>query len=759
MKHDPAAGTVGGPIEVILTHEHADFDAVAAMVGLARLQPAAIAVLPQTVNNNVGRFLRLYGHQLPLVPRESFPAQRIEHVWIVDARQVKRLPGMTQRTRRTVLDHHPFTSGRKSSRTCYEVANVGATSTMIVERMQAHSYRPSTIDATMLLLGIYEDTGCLTYRQTTPRDLHAAAWLIEAGADLGAVGEFLTYPLSARGEATLSELLRGAELLTVCGQQIVIASAQAHGVVDETATFARRLMDLLEPQAAFVLLDLGSRIQLVARSTTDIIDVGRIGAMLGGGGHARAAAAALSDLSLEEAAQRVRDLLLALTPQSGPMPSHRNTVAQRVDLARQLPADVLMAVRQVAEVGRRRGEATYLVGGLPRDLLLGRPHGPDIDIVVEGDAEGLASALAEHFGGQVRVHRRFGTAKWIQPTLTIDIVTARSEYYTRPTALPEVQPGCLASDLRRRDFTINAIAIDLHPERFGAIVDPFGGVADLRAGRIRVLHDLSFVDDPTRILRALRLAQRLGFTLDPGTEALIPQAVKLIGQLSGARILAELSQLWREPDPQAILDALGHLGALEAIQSGLRPGARVGLLLDALPAVWAFWRRMAFGKRLPSAPSSEHSLLVWMTEQDPAVAMAAAERLGLAKRWLGMLRVLLLLRQQPGVLSRPNARASEVVQCLGRLPPESIVLAWLTCDDALVRAHLRRYGAELAAVEPNIRARDLLALGLPRGPILRVVLDAVRAARLDGEVHTRAEEINLARRIAADHGFTAGDES
>ncbi len=857
-------------LEVILTHEHADFDAIAAMVGWRRLRPGAWGVLPKRLNHNVSAFLAERGVDLGLRPAEDLPPRPLAHVWLVDCRQARRLPGMGQDTRWTVIDHHPLR--RKSSRSSvtYEVERVGATATIICERLQAAAVRPTEIEATLLLLGIYEDTGCLTFGQTTQRDLSAAAWLLGAGADLAAIGRYLRYPLSEAGAGLLGQLLATAEQHDFGGQSVVIATAAARGLDDEIATFARRLMELLEPRAAFVLVELERHIQLVARSTGDGVDAGRVAAALGGGGHCRAAAAVLRGLTLAEARQRlvdtlpdavtpavrVRDVmspapivtvrseqaigeahalarryghegypvvkgnqvvgivtrhaldravdhgmvdqpvarllsnrLPAVAPQDavdqvrqvmvehdvGQVPVVENgrlvgivtrtdlvrqwswagcleRQAARVDLAAVLPAESLQAIEQVAEVAAEQGVHVYLVGGLPRDILLGTPPGPDIDIVVEGDAESLARQIAQRYGGSVRSHQRFGTAKWIGPQLTIDLVSARAEYYTEPTALPKVRRGSLRSDLRRRDFTINAIAIDLDPRRLGQIVDPFRGAADLANRRIRVLHSLSFVDDPTRILRAVRLSHRLDFELETRTAELIPHATELLERLSGARLLAELLQLCREPDPQTTMERLADLNVLKAIQPGLVPGQRTGALLDALPAAWSFWQRLALGARLAAQPSDEHRLLLWLLEQDPTVATAAARRLDMAGRWLRLLAAALQVRHGGSLAAAGELPASAVYAALCRLPAEAVLLGWLVSSDPELRRHLRHYAAELVTVQPLVRAADLVALGIPRGPLYRRILDALRSARLDGRVLSREDELALATKMAQESG-------
>ena len=205
-------------------------------------------------------------------------------------------------------------------------------------------------------------------------------------------------------------------------------------------------------------------------------------------------------------------------------PVEPGDIAARLQLS--LPDDILILLQAAGTVASKKGFRLYVVGGFVRDLLLGMPN-LDIDLVVEGSAVAMAKAMANRFGGEVRGHPRFGTAKWLLEGSSftslpaIDFVGARRESYAQPGALPDVEPGSIEQDLLRRDFSINTLAICLNDGCFGQLLDLFGGVADLRAGAIRVLHDLSFVDDPTRILRAVRYEARLNFRIEPHTESLL----------------------------------------------------------------------------------------------------------------------------------------------------------------------------------------------------------------------------------------------
>jgi tRNA nucleotidyltransferase (CCA-adding enzyme) len=343
-------------------------------------------------------------------------------------------------------------------------------------------------------------------------------------------------------------------------------------------------------------------------------------------------------------------------------------------------------------------QAAFLVGGTVRDLLLGRDRA-DIDVAVEG---GGVEELAKRLGGTVRVHRRFDTATVSADGLEIDLAATRTEIYTHPGALPEVSPARLAEDLARRDFTVNAMAIPVtgKPE----LIDPNGGLRDLERGELRILHDGSFIDDPTRALRAARYAARYGFDLESGTAERLRRAD--LGAVSGDRVEAELRKLAAEGEAQRGFALLADWGLLE-----LGPGARelIGELSELLAG--GPWTAVA--------------------DRDQAILAAALGR---------------------GVDSARRLAAAAPAR-----PSEGVALARghggveLALARALGAAWLDRYVAEWRAVRLEINGDDLIAEGMPAGPAVgRGLAEAIRA-KLDGEVRGRQEELRAAL-AAARHG-------
>jgi tRNA nucleotidyltransferase (CCA-adding enzyme) len=375
----------------------------------------------------------------------------------------------------------------------------------------------------------------------------------------------------------------------------------------------------------------------------------------------------------------------------------------------------------------------YLVGGAVRDLLRGVPH-VDLDVVVEGDALAVARALAERLGGEVVEHDRFGTATVRAPELTVDIATARRERYPTPGALPEVEPADLAEDLARRDFTINAMAIALADE---TLHDPHGGQADLQAGVIRVLHDASFIDDPTRLLRALRYEARLGGRLDEHTEELAREAIAAgaMDTVSGKRIRDELLDLLREAEAPAALARMREL----KLDCALHPA----------------WRVMP--ERAASA-----MLACAETGADPALTSLAALMVPDAEALHPLLDRLALTRQERDRVSRAaeigghmthrlrgDLADSEIHSLLHGEPLETlaVTLAWGAPGGPVLR-----YLSDLRGVRLEVTGDDLVTAGVPQSPALGRALEETLKRKLDGEVSGRDDELALALSIAREDG-------
>ncbi len=855
-----------GQVELIVTHEHADFDAIASLLAAHKVYPHAVPVLPRNINRNVRNFLTLYRDAFPFVRPEELARRRAARVIVVDSQSFQPPRGVSRDTPVLVIDHHPPRDDLPPHWT-YRGEVLGATTTLLVEQIADQGINLTPLESTLLLLGIYEDTGSLLYRTTTPRDVRAASWLLERGANLDIVARFLHHPLSEEQRDLFLRLSESAETLDVHGHTVVIAAASAPTFMDELSTLAHKLRELYEPDALFLLVGLDGRVQVIARSSSDAIDVGAIAKALGGGGHARAAAAVVRDRSLAEVLSDVKQLLRdhvrpavtvgdimsygvrTLTPdmtvaqvdvemrrygfegfpvveprtgrllgivtrrqvdralhhglgrapverimhsggysvrpedsvetlqrvmmQSGwgqipvvngdgqvigivtrtdliklwgqeEVGTRKEEISRRLEQA--LPSALLQLLRLVSEEAAALHMPLYAVGGFVRDLLLGEKNW-DVDLVVEGDAIRLARRLADKYGGRVRSHRRFGTAKWILPEEgfviqgeglpeSLDLVTARTEFYEHPTALPTVERSSIKQDLHRRDFTINTLAIRLDGDHWGELLDFYGGEADLQRGLIRVLHSLSFVEDPTRILRAVRFEQRFGFRIEERTEELIEDARDLLARVSGPRITHELELILNEREPERALQRLQDLGVLPYIHPALtfseEIARRFQRLRDALDRYDA-----------PDAVARLYMAL-WLYDLSREDVRGIIERLQLRRETIRLLEDTLTLRKAVDELKAPDTRPSRIVRLMDRRTPAALFVLAVAEDHPLIWERYDQYMAEWRHVRPTVDGEYLRKeLGLKPGPHFGRILRRLRDAWLDGEITSEEEERHL----------------
>jgi tRNA nucleotidyltransferase (CCA-adding enzyme) len=860
------------PQKLILTHDNADFDAISSMLAAYKLDPQAVPVLPARVNRNVEHFLNLYGSALPFVPRDELRrGGAVEFVTVVDTQSFSTARGMRPDTPIHFIDHHPLTRELTANQQ-FSGETVGAATTLLVEQIQVRGIPVEPLEATLLLLGIYEDTGSLIYGTTTARDIRCAAWLVECGAKLDVVREFMQHVLTPEQHDLYEKLLESIETFIVNGHAVVLAQATINKPVDEIATLAHKVRELYEPGAVFVLVQLNGDIQLVARGTTDAVDVSAVDKRFGGGGHGRAAAALIRNRKVEDVRREILDILPEIVVASIRVESLMSMGVQTVrateqvktaydrmrrtghegfpvvdggrvvgllnrrdvdramshgmghQMVRQImeageitvrPSDSIEVVQQlmmrtgwgqipvvddngkllgivtrtdlitrwgqradttrreemvqrvqaamspgmwlllqaIAREAQNRRVGVYIVGGFVRDLLLNMPDHHDVDLVVEDNAIELVRAIQQTYGGDMRSHAQFGTAKWLPDAAvaralnvdfagvkwpaSIDFVSSRQEFYEAPSALPTVQPSSIKPDLGRRDFTINTLAIRLAPEPLGELLDFYGGEHDLHDGVIRVLHSLSFVDDATRMLRAVRLEQRLGFKIEPRTEELMRDTVGLLERVSGDRVRHELRLILSEEQPLRILERLEQLGILAALHPDLR--------IDD-------WVRAAFRAvddardhhPWPSLAEFDNWMLTTFALLTCRLPEDDLERLG---RRLQFSRPNLdhLHDARTAISFLPDLSyeqlPSVIVRLLESLGEVGWLAAWAAAPNALAREQITRFAYEWRFVKPTVSGRDMQMLtSLKPGPIYGVILGRLRQGWLDGELTTPEEE-------------------
>lgn len=881
-------------MDVITTHLNADFDGLASMVAARKLYPGALLVFPGGAQETVRSFLAV--HDLGITRLKDLDLEQVTRLVLVDTQEPERVGVLKNLFARPgvqihVYDHHPDSTQPAGEpalpRTdLRQVEQVGATTTILIEQLQAREIPLTPFEATVLALGLYEETGSLAYASTTPRDLDAAAHILRAGADLNVVSDTLRSHLDPDQVALLNDLLHSSETYYLEGRKVLLATSAYDRYRGDLADVVHKLADMEGLDAVVAAIAMDDKIEIIGRSRRPEIDVGQLAREFGGGGHAVAAAASVKGRTLVEIKERLAQLLTeryrptllaknvmttpvkaisedatvadaesrmtkygvnvlpvldgkdrylglvtreiiqkALFHQFGKSPVltliqtdaytadpetpfrhiearmiERNQrfvpvlrdakvvgVITRTDLLRTLHDDVLLAARvrakgqalpadqtpspfrrnikgllrerlpahvfavleRAGELAERTGVSAFVVGGFVRDLLLGRPN-LDLDLVIEGDGIAYARALGAEVKATVKAHERFGTAVLIFPDgFKLDVATARTEYYEYPTALPTVERSSIKKDLYRRDFTINTLAIRLNAGRFGDLIDFYGGQHDLKEKTIRVLHSLSFVEDPTRVFRAIRFELRFGFKLGRETLTLIKGAARmdLFHRLSGSRLMEEIILLFSEEEPRKAIARLAELDLLRFIHPGLKWSPRLETLLKAVEDALDWYKLLYL----------DHKMDAWVVyftalmEVVPDKAVKETlKRLPVPERQAEKIRAgrfnsYALLRR---LSKRPPLKPAETYRTLLGLADEVLLILIGRTKSESVKRQISAYLTAYQHSKPSLTGEDLKKMGLKPGPLYRKILDRLLDARLNGEVASEADERALAKKIA-----------
>ena len=420
-----------------------------------------------------------------------------------------------------------------------------------------------------------------------------------------------------------------------------------------------------------------------------------------------------------------------------------------------LPSDQLRVLHLVAEEAAQIRLPLYIIGGSVRDLLLDSVI-KDLDLTVEGDAILLGRALAKRHGGRVTVHMKFGTAKWFLPkdlqtqaSNTLDLISARSESYEQPAALPTVKMGSIDDDIHRRDFTINTLGIRLDGPYFGQLRDDLNGMGDLKNGIVRALHRNSFIDDPTRMYRAVRYAERYGFRIAEETLALVPEARGLVAKLSAQRIRRELDLILEEWKAASMLARLAKLNLLEPIHPALAFDRSMQERLENLHTYRGLqhlspWN-ITKGEKMND---SDLGWLLWLMSLSEEQIAALNERLHFRSDLLAALFAVSLMFKD--LSSFAGLKPSECVERLVSFPVNAVEAVGYVAKDPRVKERFDEYISNWRYIKPLTSGDHLKSLGIEPGPRFAVILRRLRNAWLDGEVKTEEEEKRLLNTLISD---------
>ncbi len=861
-------------MEVITSHTNADFDTFASMVAAKKLYPKARLVFSGSLEKGLRAALPSIDLPYAFEKAKDMDLGAIERLIIVDIRHPARMGPFAEVAKRPgvdihIYDHHPPSDG--DLRGSVEVIRpYGSSTTVLTHIIKKKKIELTAQEATVLMAGIYEDTGSLSYPSTTPKDMEAAAFLLSRGADLNAVTNFLRKELTPEEISLLNDLLQSQTTYTIGGVEVVVTEGYLEKYTGDISVLAHKIRDIEGMACLFMLVDSEDRVHIVARSNTPALDAGKVAKALGGGGHPHAASATLKSVTLIEAKEKLiaalkkvivpqktaSDIMsfpaITIPPQTplktavevmrryginacpvavdggiegvitrqvadkgvyhglgaAPVSDYMTTECEWVDagtaldeirekvivhgqrllpvvkdgkvagvitrtdfmkllqeefretvkgraktrslgklMKERLPAWAIDILKDAGKVAEKHGFKAYAVGGFVRDLILRREN-LDIDLVIEGgDGIVFAEDFARKRDLRVRAHRRFKTAVLVFPDgFKVDVATARLEYYEKPGALPTVEQSSLKLDLYRRDFIINTLAVALNPGRFGDLVDFFGAQKDLKEKTLRVLHNMSFVEDPTRALRAVRFSEKFGFKIGKHTQNLIKNFIKLdiFRPLSGPRVLDELKNILEEETAPKAVGRLHELGLLSLIDKGLVWGLEREAFLERAREALT-WHALLYAKE-----KAEGWLVLFLALTDP---LDESEMWELVKRLFisGKKRLAVLNARAEGLraLHRINSGAvrknSEVYALLRQLPIEVVIYLLAKAEKEETRKALSTYMTRLRYTETELKGADLKKLGVDEGPFMGTVLGLLLNKRLDGEIKTREEEEEFVR--------------
>ena len=841
------------------------------MIAAKKLYPDALLVFPGSQERKVRDFIEVFDPVKINRLKDIDPAT-VDTLIIVDTKQRDRLAALAELLNNKKLtvhiyDHHPF--GKEDIRGEVEkLEEVGATATLFVELLKSNKLHPSPMEATVLALGIYEETGCLLFPSTTERDLIAVSYLLKRGANLNIVSSYIKTELNVEELDLLNELVKSSDEIVLSGTRIVIARATRDMYLGDAAHLAQRIMELEDIDAVVLLLAMEGKILIIGRSRVPELDIGALLKEFGGGGHRSAASATIREASLEVAAEKIvaklsefvrpgktaadimtspvitiqwdssireaEDMMTkfgvnvlpiirdgkyaglisreivekaifhgfrknkasdfstseALTVEHATpirdietmMIEHNQRfmpvlkgesiigAITRTDLLRVLyeeflrkrrvdkediteiravsrnlsvlikdrfPAKVFRILKTAGEVADNMGVNAYLVGGSVRDLLLGQAN-LDIDLVIEGDGILYAKELSARLKARSRFHHRFGTANIMHEGLKLDIATARTEYYESPAALPKVETSSIKRDLYRRDFTINTLAIKLNQKDFGLLLDFFGGQRDIKEKTIRVLHNLSYVEDPTRAFRAVRFAGRFGFKLSKHTENLIKSAIKmeLFEKLSGSRLYEELLIAFKETNPVKTLKKLSDYELLKMIHKNLVFDENLEARLSSMYETLAWYNLLYLEEKAEAGILYLMALLSNLSDNDRKEAL---ERLSAPPK---LREIILKSIFESGEILRklPLSDSAGLYHLLKNANIEIILFSMAITKDVQKKKDISHFLVDLRKITTFLKGSDLKKTGIRQGPVYSLILKELLDEKLRGRLKTEEDE-------------------
>jgi len=872
---------------IITSHINADFDAIASMLAAQKLYPDSVIIFPGSQEKNLRDFfISSTSYLFNMADPNSIDFSATKRLVLVDTKQVSRLPQVAELLQKKeliidVYDHHPSLEGDVKSN--FEVNETwGSTTTILCNIMQKKKIVPTPEEATIMAMGIYEDTGLFTYTSTTKEDLLQAAFLLSCGASIDTIVQMVVKEIKSEQVTWLNELLNEINIHKINGIDIHVSVISSSSYITDLATIVQKVVRMENLDIFFAIVLMGNKINIIARNKIPEVDVGKILSHFGGGGHSYAASAKVDnqtlaqvELTLIEILKKdVKSIQIAKNLMSSPaitiapdqtckvagatmtrynintllvvdpktnsfqgyiarqivekalfhklshlpvkdyMNSEGSFITSNADVAqiekiiieekhRILPViddgwikgvitrtDLLNYLVQhnkalnnsnfepglkrvakkrqienilyqridnhikelltkIGKIGKQLGYNLYVVGGFVRDLLLSRSI-DDIDIVVEGDGIEFAKVYAKKEGCRIHTYKKFGTAVIIYPDqLKIDVASARLEYYQTPAALPIVEKSSIKRDLARRDFTINTLAISLNPDNFGTMIDYFGANRDLKDKTIRTIHNLSFVEDPTRIFRAIKFSNRFGFKIGKVTAGLIKNAIKIdcFKNLSGLRVLNELKQIFEEDNPIPAIKSLEIYGLERVIHPNLTFIPKTYQLLESVNKILSWHDLLYVEEVYPRWAVYFMALLnrsTFKEAQEICFRLKVPpkeENIFLRKRYKAEKKLRV-------IEASTSYTKQDLYWLLINFKTEYLLYMMALTQNDAIRKDISNFYTQQRKIKPYLRGKDLIKIGVKPGPEFTKILNQILDAKLDGNLKTKKDEVFFATQIA-----------
>lgn len=864
-------------MDIIVTHEITDFDGLAAMIAAQKLYEDARPVFVGRLQQTVKDFMALYRDEITVYNLKDIDLEEIKRVIIVDTCDNRRLGELYHKldwdqVEVIVYDHHPHKTPDWVNLDLSQ--ELGAAATILINRISAEEQKLNPLEATVCALGIYADTGNFTHLNTTPEDVRALAYLIENGANMKIINDFLNDKLNSEQQEIMEKLMKHRHSLKIDGIDISIFSLKNNRYVAGLNQVTEKLMSFYYLSVIFTIVEMEEKVQIIGRSSDEAVDMGKICGLLGGGGHSGAGAVQLKmgleksrkklletiranvqpvikiseimstpvktisptttiseaeqvmekfghnglvvtdqdhkikgifsrrDLdkvkehnlmhapvkgymsdnvitinkndSVQEAQQLMvkynigrlpvlkngklagiitrSDVISTYHPQQSPYQYQNRYGSSLVNIKPQiiniketmerLPDNVIKIFRKMGNICQDNNSKIYLIGGMVRDLLLGRENN-DLDFVVEGNLKVLLPVLGQKLDGEWNYNEEFQTGNIsLHSGYNLDLATSRKEHYSHSGALPEVEEADIFEDLFRRDYTVNALALMINPGDWGQLLDFFKGRRDLKKKLLRVLHKFSFLDDPTRIIRGIRLALKLEFDFEKETTNLMKEALQMgdYSRMSTTRVFQEFKILLKEypGSPERFFEILKKIPVFKLIKYDFEIDKQVLKRWQKLEYYLDYFRERNYNIK-------EWLLrLVVLIDKLPKQIVENCSLTETEKNFLiGNLETNL-----SGQLDTSDPL--KIVQILENLSPEELIFYLTKTEDCAAEKVIKKYIENYAEIEPEINGYDLQELGIKPGPRIRKILNKVYREKLKGNLENRRQELKFVRDLIED---------